>query len=73
MYFLSHACNPNIQKVEETGQYAEGQPELHSKFQANLECTAKPCLKKEKPPPNNEGTRLYFILFHTDAQVLKYF
>lgn len=51
MYFLSHVCNPNnIQKVEETGQYAEGQPELHNKFQANLECIAKPCLKKEKPP-----------------------
>jgi hypothetical protein len=42
-----HACKPSIWKVEAGELRVHGQPELHSKFQANLGYIMRPYLKKK--------------------------
>jgi hypothetical protein len=43
-----HAYFLNTQEVEAEELQSEGQPGLHSEFQANLSSIARPCLKNKQ-------------------------
>jgi hypothetical protein len=45
---VGHACSHSTRKSETEGWQVQGQPGLHSEFQASLSNVAMPCLKKTK-------------------------
>jgi hypothetical protein len=50
-----HACNPSAWEVEAGGSRVLGPPGLHTRFQDNLSCIGRPCLKKRKEERKSGG------------------